>query len=88
MHTVADICCGMGGIGEAFAQEGIRPSWACDLDPVARAVYEANHRVRPLGDLWDVDPAKVPDTDIFVIGMPCQPFSAMGRHGCWDDTRS
>jgi len=88
MTSVADICCGLGGVATAFRLAGYRVAWACDLDPVAREVYAANHGVAPLGDLWDVDPDEVPEADVVAGGTPCQPFSSMGRHRCWSDRRA
>jgi site-specific DNA-cytosine methylase len=89
-RTIAEPCCGIGTIGEAFAQARFTPAWACDTDEVARDTYQANHGIRPLGDLWDIVQTvdELPDADVVAMGMPCQPFSSMGDHGCWADPRS
>ena len=90
--TLADTCCGCGGVGLAFRQAGYRIAWACDIDPDARAVYRANLHVRPLGDLAGIDPDAVPPFDVLVCGLPCQAFSTAGRRWhrhplAWDDPR-
>ena len=85
---LADLCCGIGGFTQAGKATGFAPVFAADIDPVARRVYEANHGLRPAGDLAGVDPAAVPDHDLLAAGTPCQPHSLNGSHGGLDDTRS
>jgi len=85
---LADLCCGIGGFTQAGKATGFAPVFAADIDPVTRRVYEANHGLRPAGDLAGVDPAAVPDHDLLAAGTPCQPHSLNGSHGGLDDTRS
>ena len=88
MNTVADLLCGMGGVGLAFREEGFCTAWACDADPVARSVYAANHGITPMGDIWHIDPDGVPEADVVAVGLPCGPFSQMGRRRLWSDPRA
>lgn len=39
------------------------------------------------GDIRTRDAASVPTVDLYVCGFPCQPFSVMGTHGGFEDTR-
>lgn len=87
MLTFVDICCGIGSFHQSFVKHGFRCVLACDIDPIARATYKANHGIEPLGDLYDIDIARVPAFDILCAGFPCQPFSNAGQHRGFDDTR-
>jgi DNA (cytosine-5)-methyltransferase 1 len=42
----------------------------------------------PAGDIAGVDPNEVPDHDVAVAGLPCVPFSVLGRKRGLDDPRS
>lgn len=85
---LVEMCCGIGGFTQAGKAAGFVPVFAADIDPLARRVFEANHGLRPDGDLAGVDPAAVPDHDLLAAGTPCQPHSLNGLQGGLDDTRS
>lgn len=82
-----DICCGIGSFHQSFAKHGMECALACDIDPTARATYEANHGIRPAGDVYEVDIESIPTFDILCAGFPCQPFSNAGQHKGFEDTR-
>jgi DNA (cytosine-5)-methyltransferase 1 len=82
-----DICCGMGSFHRALAEHGMECVLACDIDPVVRDTYVQNYGIKPLGDLYSINPDDVPPFDILCAGFPCQPFSNAGHHRGFDDTR-
>ncbi len=78
----------MGGFHAAAAESGLKCAFACDIDPVAREVYESNFGVRPSGDVKRIeDPSSIPDHDVLFAGLPCQPFSIIGDRGGMADPR-
>jgi DNA (cytosine-5)-methyltransferase 1 len=85
---MADLCSGIGGMTLAFRQAGYRCVFASEIDEAACDTFEANHGFRPAGDLAGIDPDKVPDHEVCVAGLPCQPHSVAGRRIGHDDPRS
>lgn len=49
-----------------------------EFDKYADIIYRANHGGTNYGDFSKVDPADLPDFDLFTGGFPCQPFSSNG----------
>jgi len=84
---MADAFAGVGGCSLAAAQAGCQPVWACEWDQYAADGFELNLGFRPVGDIWHVDPADVPDHDLLIAGVPCQGFSVAGDRLGWDDPR-
>ncbi|MCS1412264.1 MAG: Modification methylase HhaI [Verrucomicrobia subdivision 3 bacterium] len=66
---------------------GLECVFACDIDQDARNVYERNFGLRPEGDVKDIPPASVPGHDILFAGLPCQPFSIIGKRQGFADSR-
>lgn len=83
----ADLFCGIGAFHQAFKKDGsFRCVLAADINEGARRVYEANHGIKPIGDIRDVVADQVPDLDLICAGIPCQSFSIAGRKkGFGDD---
>ncbi len=93
---VADLFAGIGGFHLAFANIGARCVWACENNPSARRVYEANFRLNSTelfegghfaGDIMAVDHGSIPDFDVLTAGFPCQPFSDAGQRRGLADPR-
>ena len=82
-----DLFSGIGGFHQALTQLGCECVCACDIDKHARKTYENNYNIKPVNDVKDLDPTKMPDFDIICAGFPCQPFSNGGKKKTFDDER-
>ena len=79
-----DLCCGIGGF--SFGLSDCTTILACDIDKHCRDTYEANFGIKPVGDIFDLDPKDISDCDIITAGFPCQPFSIAGlKKGAQDE---
>lgn len=72
-----DLFCGIGGFHQALTN--IIPTSKCvlssDIDENARKTYEANHNLKPLGDIKKIEIATIPQFNLICGGFPCQAFS-------------
>ena len=75
----------------AFALSGLGvagPHVAYEIDPVARAFIKANHHGVILGfSVARRMGTHPPVIDVITAGFPCQPYSALGLQGGWDDPK-
>lgn len=85
--TFIDLFAGIGGFHLALESLGGTCVFASEIDGNARATYEANHGMKPHGDIREfTGPEKsdhdiktaIPDHNILAAGFPCQPFSMAG----------
>lgn len=96
--TFCDLFAGIGGIRRAFEDIGGRCVFTSEWDSYAQKTYVENfpdgHAIN--GDITQIDAADLPDHDLLLAGLPCQPFSiagvskknALGRaHGFADETQ-
>lgn len=78
--TVVDLACGgLGGFGLGLKELGAKVLLGCDIDPTARAMYQAN--VQPVSmhdDICTLDGAEI-ECDILTMGLMCQAFSVAGK---------
>ena len=82
-----DLFCGIGGFHTAAHSLGLKGVFACDIDEECRRSYEANHGLRPQGDITSVEAQDIPDHDLLCAGFPCQPFSIIGDRAGFADAR-
>lgn len=96
--TFIDLFAGIGGLRKAFDSIGGRCVFTSEWDKYAQQTYMANHRDnRPIaGDITAISADEIPEHNVLVAGIPCQPFSiagvskknALGRaHGFADETQ-
>lgn len=86
--TFVDLFAGIGGFHVALKELGGQCVFASEWDEHAQRTYEANHGLKPVGDITQVEPSSIPKHTILTAGFPCQPFSiagvtkanALGRH--------
>ena len=93
--TCADGCCGVGGFSQAikivFGSDAVRTVWARDIDPIAAAVFQANHTL-PIDDssaCGSLDRLPLPPcgVDFMTAGLPCQSYSKIGNNAGHSDER-
>ena len=82
-----DLCCGIGGFHYALKNMKYECVLASDIDENAQQNYELNHKIKPHGDLTNIDIKNIPPFDILCAGFPCQPFSKAGGQKGFEDSR-
>lgn len=87
LTTFADFFCGIGGFHVAASNLGLKCVFASDIDVDACDAYEWNFNTRPSGDIAGIDISRIPDHDILFAGLPCQPFSIIGKRQGFADSR-
>ena len=85
--TFTDLFCGIGGFHIAATRLGMQCVFSCDIDAEARRAYRHNFGVEPAGDITEIPPESIPDHDVLLAGLPCQPFSIIGDMRGFDDAR-
>jgi DNA (cytosine-5)-methyltransferase 1 len=85
---VADFFSGIGGFSLGLERAGHRTVSLSEIDPYCCRVL-AKHwpEVPNLGDIRELDPAAIPDAELWCGGFPCQPFSVAGKRRATDDER-
>jgi DNA-cytosine methyltransferase len=79
---------GAGGACTGLSQAGFTIVGGNEYDPLIAAIWRANHDA-PLDtrSILDIDPATLPDADLYWFSPPCPEFSVakIGRTGCTDN---
>ena len=86
-YTFIDLFCGIGGFHLALSSLGAKCLFASDVNKEACDVYEKNFKIKPHGDITQIDAEEIPKHDILCAGFPCQPFSISGNQKGFEDER-
>jgi DNA (cytosine-5)-methyltransferase 1 len=84
---VAGLFSGCGGLDLGFEKAGCNLVYANDIEPNVKDTYEHNLGPIEIKDIREVDKKALPDFDILLAGIPCQPFSSAGNRQSTDDHR-
>lgn len=81
---------GSGACPLAARMCGIEPVWASEIEPYPIRVTQKNFPgMRHLGDIKQIDGAKIEPVDVITFGSPCQDLSTAGKQaGLIDGERS
>lgn len=73
---------GCGGMDLGFKKAGFEIVYANDIETSVKSTYEHNlgHQIH-IGDISKVDKGAIPQGDVIIAGIPCQPFSSAGNRG-------
>lgn len=87
--NVVSFFAGCGGLDLGFRQAGFNVLWANDNDPAIKDSYLFNHPGTKLliQDINILDPNEIPESDGFIGGPPCQPWSIAGKQRGLTDKR-
>ena len=91
MISIGTDCSGIEAPVQALLQMGIsfQHVWSCENDSYAIQSIHANYTPEKIySDITTRNHLELPDTDIYVCGFPCQPFSLMGNKKGTSDPRS
>ena len=78
--TVGSLFSGIGGIDLGLERAGMTVKWHSEIDPYACRVLKKHWPDVPnLGNIKEIDWAKVEPVDVIAGGYPCQPFSTAGK---------
>ncbi|WP_434939706.1 DNA cytosine methyltransferase [Shewanella sp. HL-SH8] len=84
---VISLFTGCGGLDFGFHKAGYEIVYANDIEPSVKATYEANLGPIDIKDICEVDKKSLPDCDVILAGIPCQPFSSAGNRKSTQDDR-
>lgn len=86
---VAEFFAGIGGFRLGLERAGHEVAYSCEIDRFARRVYRRRFGALPTSrDVTRIDPATIPDCDLWCAGSPCQGFSTAGKRTGLEDARS
>jgi len=87
--TAIQMCCGAGGSTLGFERAGIETVLAFDVDPMMIEMHRANFPAQrsEILDIRAVHHCRLPEANIWVCGIPCEPFSAAGLRLGHSDAR-
>ena len=86
-----DFFAGIGGFRLGMEMAGHECVGHCEIDKYADMSYRAMHNPKEsevfFNDIRTVDPADMPECEVYCGGFPCQSFSIAGKRGGFNDTR-
>ena len=89
MVTLGSLFDGIGGFPMAAMRHGITPLWASEIEaPLVSITKRHFPDIVHLGDIQEVDGAKIEPVDIITFGSPCQDLSSAGRRAGLDGAHS
>lgn len=87
--THGSLFSGSGGFDEAARMNGIKSLWCSEIEPFPLRVLKKNFpEAEQLGDISQINGAKIPPVDIISGGSPCQDMSIAGNREGLDGSRS
>lgn len=85
--TFIDLFSGIGGFHIGLSKLGGKCVMASEIDDTAIETYTKNFKIKPNGDICNIQSKNIPQFDILCAGFPCQSFSNVGQKGGLDDPR-
>ena len=85
--TAIGLFAGCGGLDLGFKEAGFEIVYANDSDPGVRETYEYNLGNIEIEDVSNLNKSALPDCDVLLAGIPCQPFSNAGNRNSTKDYR-
>jgi len=84
---VISLFAGCGGLDYGFHKAGFNIVYANDIEVSVKETYERNIGLIDIKDICKVDKHSLPDCDLILAGIPCQPFSSAGNRKSTEDDR-
>ena len=77
---VISLFSGCGGMDLGFQKEGFRIVFANDIEPAVKETYQYNlkHEIE-IQDIRTFEKTNIPEAEVVIAGIPCQPFSNAGK---------
>lgn len=85
--TAIGLFAGCGGLDNGFKQAGFDIVYANDIMKCVEQTYRLNVGDIEIKNIVDVDKHNLPEADVILAGIPCQPFSNAGRRKSTKDHR-
>lgn len=86
-----DFFAGIGGFRLGMEMAGHECVGHCEIDKYADMSYRAMHHPKEsevyFDDIRTIEPADMPECEVYCFGFPCQAFSISGKRRGFADTR-
>lgn len=87
--TLGSLFDGIAGFPLAASRQGIKTIWVSEIEPNCIDIAKRHFpEALQLGDITQIDGAKIPIVDIISFGSPCQDLSVAGKQTGLDGSRS
>lgn len=87
--TLGSLFDGIAGFPLAARRQGIKTVWVSEIEPDCIDIAKRHFpEALQLGDITQIDGAKIPVVDIISFGSPCQDLSVAGKQTGLDGSRS